>query len=62
VLRHKEIDKPVPGEEILVKIFAISASSGDWHMRKADPFLVRFFFAFILPKRPLKAVRQNAPV
>lgn len=54
VLSLKEVAKPITKEnEILIKIYASSVSSGDCRIRRADPFAVRFFFGLFKPKREI---------
>lgn len=42
VLQLRDIEKPAPKEgEVLVKVHATSLNAYDWHLLRADPFLVR---------------------
>ena len=42
VLNLEEVRDPTPGEdEVLVKVLAASTNAADWHLMRADPFLVR---------------------
>ena len=50
-LKLEEIQKPTPKDnEVLVKIVAASTAAGDWHLLRAEPFLVRFMSGLLTPK------------
>lgn len=51
VLQIKQVEKPIPKKnEILLRIKATAVNSGDWRVRKANPFAVRFIFGLTKPK------------
>ncbi|MCC6456346.1 MAG: NAD(P)-dependent alcohol dehydrogenase [Caldilineaceae bacterium] len=51
VLKLEEVQKPVlQDNEVLVKVVAASTAAGDWHLLRADPFLIRFMFGLLRPK------------
>lgn len=51
VLKLEEVQKPTPkNNEILVKIHAAATAAGDWHLLRADPFLVRLMYGLLTPK------------
>lgn len=54
VLRMEEVQKPVPqDDEVLVKVVAASAAAGEWHLLRADPFLIRFMSGLLTPKHKI---------
>jgi len=54
VLKLEEVQKPIPGDdEVLVKVHAASANAADWHILRADPFIVRLYFGLLKPKHPI---------
>jgi NADPH:quinone reductase-like Zn-dependent oxidoreductase len=54
VLRVQTIAKPIPKDhEILVKVYASTVTTADTMMRRADPFISRFFLGFSKPKNPV---------
>ncbi len=51
VLQVRQVEKPAPKKnELLIRIRATAVNSGDWRLRKADPFAVRFIFGLFTPK------------
>ena len=51
VLKLEEVQKPVPqADQVLVKVVAASADAGNWHLLRADPFLIRFMSGLLKPK------------
>src|SRR3990170_4223299 len=55
VLQHKEVEKPTAKDnEVLVKVHAASVNAADWHLLRADPFLVRLMGGGLLkPKNKI---------
>src|SRR5215212_5916413 len=54
VLELKEVDKPTPKDnEVLVKVYAVSANAADLHLLRADPFLIRLSSGFLKPKNEI---------
>jgi NADPH:quinone reductase-like Zn-dependent oxidoreductase len=51
VLQLKKLEKPLPkDDEALVKVHAGSVNAADWHLLRADPFLVRLYSGLLKPK------------
>ena len=52
VLKLIKTSTPKPsGNELLIKVISSSVTAGDWHLRKAEPFMVRFMNGLLAPKR-----------
>ena len=51
VLRYEDVEKPAPkANEVLVRVHASSINAGDWHLLRADPWMVRLMFGLTKPK------------
>ena len=51
LLRLEEVEKPTPREgQVLVKVHAAATNPLDWHIMRADPFIVRLGQGFWRPK------------
>lgn len=48
-LEHLPVPRPGPGQ-VLVEVEAASVNAADWHLMRADPFLVRLAFGLFRPK------------
>ena len=54
VLQLKDVEKPIPDDnQILIRVFATTVTSGDVRVRKADPFIIRFILGL---RRPRNAI------
>src|ERR1044071_2938249 len=54
VLQLKEVAKPTPkDDEVLVKVYAVSANAADIHLLRADPFLIRMSSGLLKPKHTI---------
>lgn len=54
VLELKEVEKPIISDnDVLVKVYAASVNAADWHLLRADPFLVRLMTGLFKPKYPV---------
>ena len=57
VLKLEEVEKPTPkDDEVLVKVYAISANAADLHLLRGDPFLLRLMSGLLKPKKPILGV------
>jgi NADPH:quinone reductase-like Zn-dependent oxidoreductase len=52
VLKLIKTGFPEPAQdELLIKVISSSVTAADWHLRKADPMMVRFMNGLLTPKR-----------
>src|ERR1700686_137454 len=52
VVQVREVGRPTPKDnEVLVRVRASTVSAADWRIRKADPFVVRFFSGLLRPTK-----------
>jgi NADPH:quinone reductase-like Zn-dependent oxidoreductase len=53
-LQLQEVDKPTPKDnEVLIKVKATIVTAADSMMRRADPFISRFFLGLLKPKKSI---------
>jgi len=56
VLRFEEVETSAPGsEEVAIRVHAAGLNAADWHVMRADPFLVRLRFGLRRPRHPMIA-------
>src|SRR5215211_5843731 len=54
VLHLKEVVKPTAKDnEVLVRVYAVSANAADLHLLRADPFLIRLSSGLLKPKNEI---------
>lgn len=54
VLQLKELETPTPkDDEVLIKVQAASVNAADWHLLRADPFLIRLGSGLLKPKHTI---------
>ena len=54
VLQIQEVERPIPTDnEVLIKVMASSVTAADSMMRRANPFISRFFLGFTKPKNAI---------
>jgi NADPH:quinone reductase-like Zn-dependent oxidoreductase len=57
VLQLREVEKPTPGAgQVLVRVHAAAANAGDWHVMRADPFVMRFYSGLLRPRTRILGV------
>ncbi|MCU0548585.1 MAG: NAD(P)-dependent alcohol dehydrogenase [Leptolyngbya sp. Prado105] len=50
-LSLQEVDRPIlTDNNVLIKVHATSINSGDWHLMRGEPFIVRLIYGLLKPK------------
>jgi NADPH:quinone reductase-like Zn-dependent oxidoreductase len=63
VLRLADVERPVPADdELLVRIHATTVNRTDCHIRRAQPFVWRFFAGLLRPKRKILGIELAGEV
>lgn len=63
VLQLKEVAKPIPKEnEVLIQIKVTDLTPADCAMRRADPFITRFFAGLFKPKNKILGVELSGEI
>jgi NADPH:quinone reductase-like Zn-dependent oxidoreductase len=51
VLQYRDVEEPdLKSNEVLIRVHASSVNAGDWHLMRADPFLIRLMYGLTKPR------------